>query len=160
MAYLSEQLTKNFHLSELLISQTATRLGIDNTPTPHHKDNLMQSCENLWQPTRDLLGVPMLVSSGYRCPMLNVAVGGSTTSAHPHGRAIDFIAPKFGTPRQIVAFLVKEFKEQGIKFDQIILEFDRWIHLGYKSPTGEQRGQVLTAVRQNGKTVYLQGIVK
>lgn len=153
------QITKNFHLSEFLISQTATRHGINNTPTAQHEANLIESCEKLWQPTRDLLGVPMLISSGYRSPALNRAVGGSQTSAHPFGRAIDFTAPSFGTPREIVTFLVKQFADKGIKFDQIILEFDRWVHLGYKSPTGQQREQVLTAKKVNGKTKYFVGIV-
>lgn len=159
MANLDEQISENFHLSEFITSQTAVRHGIDNTPCAEHKQNLVESCQKLWQPTRNLLGKAMLISSGYRCPALNRAVGGSKTSAHPFGRAIDFTAPSFGTPKEIATFLAKELKANGIKFDQIIFEFGRWVHLGYKSPTGEQRGQVLTAKKINGKTVYLNGVV-
>lgn len=154
-----DKITKNIRLSELTLSPTAQRLGIDNTPNENIKQNLIESCTNLWQPTRDLLGVAMSISSGYRSPALNKAVGGSPTSAHCYGRAIDFTAPKFGSPRKIVEFLAKELPKHGVKFDQIILEFDRWIHLGYKSPNGEQRGQVLTAKKVNGKTKYFVGAV-
>ena len=154
------QLSKNFYLSELLISNTATRLGIENTPTEQHLKNLKEATTNLWQPTRDLIGHPMSVSSGYRNPRVNSAVGGEKASAHPEGFAIDFISPGFGTPKEIALFLVKEYRTKGIKFDQIIFEFGRWIHLGYKHPkTHAQRGQVLTAKKVNGKTVYINGIV-
>lgn len=89
-------------------------------------------------------------------------VSGSATSAHSYGFAIDFTAPKFGNTRKIAATLAKELKARGIKFDQLILEFpdDRktWIHLGYKSPSGKQRGQLLTAVKRGGRTVYLSGL--
>lgn len=152
------QLSQNFSLSELIKSPTSKRLGIDNSPDDRVLNNLKASVKNLWQPTRQLLGVPVLVSSGYRCPALNLAIGGAKHSAHMSGFAIDFTAPKFGTPRQIVTFLSKAYAQNGIGFDQMILEFDRWIHLGYQSPTGSQRGQILTAVKRAGRTVYLVGI--
>lgn len=156
------QLTKNFTLSELTRSDTATRLKLNNTPDERTTTNLRQSARGLWQPVRDILGVPMLVSSGYRSPTLNRAIGGSTTSAHCHGLAIDFTAPAFGNTRKIARYLVAELKERGIKFDQLILEFpddgNSWIHLGYKHPNGQQRGQVLTAVKRGGRTVYLSGL--
>ncbi len=155
-----EKLSKNFYLSELLESNTATRLGIVNTPTERHLRNLKEATANLWQPTRDLLGKPMSISSGYRNPELNAAVRGVKDSAHPEGFAIDFISPSFGTPMEIALFLIKAYRAKGIKFDQMIFEFGRWVHLGYKHPkTHAQRGQVLTAKKVNGKTVYLNGIV-
>ncbi|AKG08084.1 peptidase M15 [Moraxella bovoculi] len=156
------QLTKNFTLAELTRSDTASRLGLNNTPDERATTNLRQSARGLWQPVRDILGVPMRVSSGYRSPTLNRAISGSTTSAHCHGLAIDFVAPAFGDTRKIARHLVAELKERGIKFDQLILEFpdssNSWIHLGYKHPNGQQRGQVLTAVKRGGRTVYLSGL--
>lgn len=84
------------------------------------------------------------------------------TSAHCYGLAIDFTAPAFGDTRKVARYLVVELKEHGIKFDQLILEFpdspNSWIHLGYKHPNGRQRGQVLTAVKRGGRTVYLSGL--
>lgn len=157
-----DQITKNFHMSELVHSHTAVNRGIANTPTMLHKKNLIESTKNLWQPVRDVLGAAMLISSGYRSPKLNQVVGGSSTSAHSHGYAIDFTAPAFGNTRKIAAHLVSELKNRGIKFDQLILEFpdsgSSWIHLGYKSPSGSQRNQVLTAVKSQGKTKYLTGL--
>lgn len=156
------QLTKNFTLDELTRSATASRLGLNNTPDERATINLRQSARGLWQPVRDILGVPMRVSSGYRSPTLNRAIGGSTTSAHCYGLAIDFTAPAFGDTRKVARYLVAELKERGIKFDQLILEFpdspNSWIHLGYKHPNGQQRGQVLTAVKRGGRTVYLSGL--
>lgn len=155
-------ITKNFSLDELTRSTKARALGINNTPNDFHKANLIDSAKNLWQPVRDILGVPMYISSGYRSPRLNRAVDGSATSAHSHGFAIDFTAPRFGNTRAIAKKLATELKARGIKFDQLILEFPddhrTWIHLGYKSPTGKQRGQLLTAVKKGGRTVYLPGL--
>ena len=157
------KISQNFYLSELLKSETAVRFGINNTPSKEHKQHLIESTIYLWQPTRDLLKFPMIVSSGYRSRLLNNKVGGSNTSAHSHGYAIDFDCPSFGSTRQIASFLVNEFKARGIAFDQIILEYpdshSSWIHLGYKQPnTNKQRNQVLTAVKVNGITKYISGL--
>ena len=157
------KISDNFYLSELVRSSTAQRKGIDNTPSDVHLKNLTESVLKLWQPARELLGVAMLVSSGYRSPKLNKAVGGSSTSAHSYGFAIDFTAPSFGDSRKVANFLAKALKDSGIKYDQIILEFpdspNSWVHLGYKSPKGLQRGQLLTATKDRyGKTVYTLGL--
>lgn len=155
-------ITPNFSFAELVKSATAKRLGIDNTPNDVHKNNLIVSVIHLFQPVRELLGVPVLINSGYRSATVNKMVGGSPTSAHCMGFAIDFVAPKFGNTRQITNFLATELVARGIGFDQIILEFpdsaNSWIHLGYKDRHGRQRGQLLTATKQGGKTVYLQGL--
>lgn len=140
-------ITKNITLNELLASQTAARRGIDNMPDAKVLNNLIESAVNLWQPARDILGHPIIITSGYRSPGLNSAIGGAKNSAHIHGLAIDFRAPTFGTTRQIVAHLTKELKKRGIKYDQIILEYPNstgsWVHLGYKHPSGSQRGRGL-----------------
>lgn len=137
-------ITKNISLNELLASNTAKKHNIDNTPSQTILQNLIDASVNLYQPVRDILGVPILISSGYRCHALNKAVGGSSTSAHMAGFAIDFKAPKFGTPKLIVPYIVKKLKEKGIGFDQAIIEYPKspnsWVHLGYKHPSGRQRG--------------------
>lgn len=144
----NKKLSTNFWLSELIASNTATRYNIDNNPNSVIEQHLQESCDNLWQPTRDILGKPMLISSGYRSPRLNALVKGSSTSAHMQGYAIDFTCPAVGLPSQIVKVICKVFKEKGIKFDQVILEYPDnknggWVHLGYKNHKGLQRGQML-----------------
>lgn len=119
------QLSKYFTLEEVTASQTAARKGLDNTPTEEVKTNLAMTC-NLADEVRDLLGTPMLISSGYRSPEVNAAVGGSTRSAHMQGYALDFISPKFGTPEDIV----KAVAESKLEFDQIIME-GTWVHLSF-----------------------------
>lgn len=152
------QVTKNFTLAELLHSNTAVRLGMNNVPSTDHQANLITACHELFQPMRDALAKSVLISSGYRSAAVNKAVGGSDKSAHCVGYAIDFISPTFGTPKEIAQFLAKELVKREIKFDQIILEFNEWVHIGYKSQKGEQRGQVLTAKKVKGVTEYSQGI--
>lgn len=156
-------ITPNFRLSELVHSNTAKRLGLSNKPNIQHEANLKESVINLWQPARDILDKPMIINSGYRSPEVNRAVGGSKTSAHSIGFAIDFVSPSFGNTRMIADKLSKEFKSKGIKFDQLILEFpdsmSSWIHLGYKNGRGQQRQQLLTAKKVNGRTQYLNGLL-
>lgn len=155
--------TANFNMSELLHSNAAVIYKLNNTPSAQHKQNLIDAAVNLFQPIRDILGQPMNISSGYRSKVVNDKVGGSATSAHSFGYAIDFVAPKFGTTTEIVRFLAKELKARGIKYDQMILEFpntdNSWVHIGYKNGTGKQRGEIKTATRgRNGKPVYTLGI--
>lgn len=141
-------ITANITLNELLASQTATRRGIDNTPDAKVLNNLIDSAVNLWQPARDILGHPIIITSGYRCYNLNRRIGGAKASAHLYGYAIDFSCPNFGSTRQVVEHLSSELKKRGIKFDQCILEYPKspnsWVHLGYKRSNGGQRGQVFT----------------
>ncbi|VXB85511.1 Peptidase M15 [Enhydrobacter sp. 8BJ] len=156
------KVTPDFWYSELIHSNTAMRLNLPNTPTEQHKQNLIEACTNLWQPMRKLLDKPVHINSGYRSLAVNNAVGGSKTSAHSAGFAIDFTAPSFGNPRQIVKFLADALPKNGIKFDQLILEFpdssSAWVHIGYKNRTGNQRGQILTAKKVGGKTQYVAGV--
>lgn len=139
-------ITKNITLNELLASQTATRHNIDNMPNAQVLANLIESAVKLWQPARDILGQPIIITSGYRCPTLNRKIGGAKSSAHMFGRAIDFSCPSFGNTRAVVKHLANEFKKRGIKFDQCILEYPQspnsWVHLGHKHVDDSQRGQV------------------
>lgn len=124
------RLSKNFHLHEFIKSQTASRIGIDNTPPPDVIENLKYLCENLLQPIRDIVGV-INVSSGYRSQKLNTIIGGSPTSQHMTGNAVDFESVKYSNIE-----LGKIIENSGLIFDQLIYEFVKksspysgWIHL-------------------------------
>ena len=120
------RLSKHFSLEELTHSDTAVRLDIDNTPTVEVIDNLTFLSEKL-EDVRALLCNPMLVSSGFRSLILNRHLGSRDTSSHVKGLAIDFISPSFGNPEAIVKAIV----ESDIQYDQVILEFNRWVHLSF-----------------------------
>lgn len=120
------KLSPHFSLEELIHSDTATRLDIDNTPSEEVMDNLKFLAEKL-ENVRALLHNPMLVSSGYRSYALNDHLGSKRTSAHTRGFAVDFISPSFGTPEEIVEAIVNS----DIEYDQVILEFGRWVHLAF-----------------------------
>ena len=120
------RLSKHFSLEELTQSDTAVRLDIDNTPSEEVMDNLKFLAEKL-EDVRVLLRNPMLVSSGYRSLLLNRHLGSRDTSSHVKGLAVDFISPSFGTPEDIVKAIV----ESNTQYDQVILEFNRWVHLSF-----------------------------
>ena len=128
--------SKNFTLEEFTDSQEATRKGIDNTPTPEIIERIKYTAECM-EKVRKILGYPINISSGYRCPVLNKSIGGAVNSQHMTGEGVDFTCPKFGTPRQIV----NKLKEYGLVFDQMILEYDRWVHMSFTK--GTNRKQVL-----------------
>ncbi len=142
-------LSDHFNLAELVLSQEATRRGIDNTPPPEVIERLRATCQQA-EAVRALLGVPMLVSSGYRCPALNDALGGVPTSAHVHGDAIDFIAPEFGDPLSIC----RAVQQAGIKLDQCIQE-GTWVHISF-APT--YRMEFLTAKFGSAGATYSNGL--
>src|SRR5210317_1141729 len=120
------RLSKHFSLEELTKSDTAVRLDIDNTPTVEVIHNLTFLAEKL-EDVRALLRTPMLVSSGFRSLSLNRHLGSRDTSSHVKGLAVDFISPSFGNPEAIVKTIV----ESDIQYDQVILEFNRWVHLSF-----------------------------
>ena len=119
-------LSPHFTLEELTHSNTAARLNIDNTPTVEVIDNLTFLAKEL-ENVRTLLSHPMLISSGFRCYALNDFLGSKRTSSHTKGLAVDFISPSYGNPRSIVSAIVKS----DINYDQVILEYDRWVHLSF-----------------------------
>jgi hypothetical protein len=150
-------LSEHFSLEEATASQTATRLGIKNEPTPPILDNMQRAAKGL-ELVRALLGCAVLVSSWYRCLRLNRSIGSSDTSAHTRGWAIDFSSPRFGTPRAIVEAISKS----SIAFDQLILEgvskdkpHGAWVHISFDP---KMRRQVLTMKVVNGRPEYLVGI--
>ena len=133
-------LSPNFHLDEFIFSQTAARLGIDNTPDARILKNLQRLAATLEQ-VREILGkLPILISSGYRSATLNRAIGGAPNSAHMDGLAVDFTCPRFGT---VLATAHAVAKSQVV-FDQVILEYGRWVHLGIAGATEVARGELLS----------------
>jgi zinc D-Ala-D-Ala carboxypeptidase len=130
------RLTDHFTLDELTASQTAARLGMDNDPPPAVIDALRRTAHGL-EMVRALLQAPIVVSSGYRSPLVNRAVGGAAGSQHQTGEAVDFIAPGFGSPAEVVQAIVKH--GDVIPFDQVILEYGRWCHISFITPQAGRR---------------------
>ena len=147
------ELSKSFTLNELTKSQEATRLGIDNTPSEEHTENLKILCENILQPIRDFYGMPVSVSSGYRSAALCEAVGSSSKSQHTKGQAADFEI--FGITNKDLA----DWITANLDYDQCILEFwnpnepnSGWVHCSYNS-TGNRK-QYLRASKINNVVMY------
>ncbi len=142
------RLTKNFTLEELIFSETAARKGIENAPTEEALNNLQKLAEGL-QDVRDLLDKPILISSGYRCLELNTLLGSKPTSAHVRGLAADFICPSYGSVEEVMEAIVNS----DIQYDQVILEFGRWIHLAFADEGYEPRRNNLV-IDKNGVRLY------
>jgi hypothetical protein len=147
------ELSKSFTLNELTKSQEATRLGIDNTPSKEHTENLKILCENILQPIRDFYGMPVSVSSGYRSAALCEAIGSSSKSQHTKGQAADFEI--FGITNKDLA----DWITTNLDYDQCILEFwnpnepnSGWVHCSYNS-TGNRK-QYLRASKINNVVMY------
>ena len=140
-------LTPHFTLEELTDSQTAARKGIHNVPPlgSPERANLQRTAETM-EKVRAILGdKPILISSGYRSPKVNAAVGGAKSSAHISGLAVDFSCPGFGTPLAICKQLEPHMGELGV--DQLIHEYNTWVHLGLSA--GDPRQMSLT-INQSG----------
>lgn len=150
---MSNQLTQHFTEKEMTRSETAVRLGLSNACPADMKANLKRVADAL-EIVRAHYGLPLHVSSCYRSPEVNKAVGGSPTSAHRFGCACDFEIP--GVPNIDVCRKIPELLPD---FDQVIYEFgpSGWVHLGLR--TKSPRRQMLSAVKVARKTVYLPGIV-
>lgn len=142
------QLSKYFTLEEATYSETAIRLGINNQPSTLQLANMEYVATHLFDPAREHLGKSVHVNSWLRLPDVNVAVGGSKVSSHMDGWAADITCAGFGDPLSVARELAKFFKENGIKFDQIIHEYGRWVHV---SGAPEARGQLLTIYRPENK---------
>jgi hypothetical protein len=143
------QLTKNFSLEELIHSDTAVKLGLNNNPNSEEEDNLHELCINVLQPSRDYLNESIKVSSGFRGRELNTAIKGSYTSDHTKGKAADL---KCSDNSKLFHY-IKDF----LNFDQLIWEFGdneqpSWVHVGYRGV--ENRKQILIAYKENNKTKY------
>jgi len=150
------KLSLHLDLSEVVRSESAKRKGISNMPTPEHIANFKILAENIFEPIRNHFRCPIIISSGYRSKELNAAIGGSLTSQHCSGEAIDIDMD--GTPNGITNRMVFDYIKDNLEFDQLIYEFGDsnnpdWVHVSYET-TGKQRKQILKASRVNGKTTY------
>ena len=149
------KLSDNLSVAEVTKSTTATRLGIDNTPTVSHLIALKEVADNIFEPLRLHFGVPIGVSSGYRGKELNEAIGGSKRSQHCHGQALDLDADIYGVITN--ADIFNRIKNH-LDFDQLIWEFGTdnepsWVHVSYV-PDGLNRGEILKAYSEGGRTKY------
>lgn len=149
------QLSKNLSLAEVMRSETAKRKGVSNMPTPEHIENFKKLAEKVFQPIREHFATPIHLSSGYRSAALNKAVGGSATSQHCTGEAIDIDMDGTSITNKHVFDYIKD----NLEFDQLIWEFGTdtnpdWVHVSYES-TGKQRKQILKAIKKGGATSYV-----
>lgn len=148
-------LTEHFPLEEFLRSQTAARMGRSLEPSAEIVANLKRLCVLVLEPLRISLGRPIIVSSGYRPPWLNVVIGGAKSSAHLTGRAAD-IQTVGMTPATLARFI----QRQGLPADKVILEFGDWVHVQIsKDSATPPRQSYLTARHVNGQTQYIEGLV-
>lgn len=149
------RISKHISYKEATRSITAIRLGIDNKPFEYELGNMKAVAENIFEPLRKWVGGPIKVTSFFRSEKLNKAIGGSVSSQHCQGRAID-IDDIYGHKTNAEMF---NYIKDNLDFDTIIWEFGTddnpdWIHVSYVS-NERNRGRVLKAIKENGKTKYL-----
>ena len=148
-------ISKHISYKEGVRSNTATRLGIDNTPNNEQLDNMETVAEEVFEPLRAYVGGPIKINSFFRCPELNKAIGGSSKSQHCKGQAMD-IDDTFGRCTNAEMY---HFIKENLDFDQMIWEFGDddnpdWVHVSYVSPE-DNRNRCLKAYKKNGKTKYI-----
>ena len=144
------KLSKYFDLEEFLVSETAARLGINNVPTSGIHLKLERLAETMDE-VRELLGHPVIITSGYRSEALNRAIGGVKTSDHIKGLAADFICPRFGPP----AVVCQAIQDSPIQFRQLINEFNKWTHIAIPLSAEDTGRQVLSTFTPG---VYVPGL--
>ena len=150
------QLSKNFSLRELTRSQTAIRKGIKNEPDQEQLMNLVALTVKILQPCRDKFG-SVSINSGLRVLELNKAIGSGNNSQHTKGQAADFEAYAISNAQLADWIMLNRC------FDQLILEYpgkdprDGWVHCSFNRLGN--RMEVLTAVKERGKTVYKKGLL-
>jgi hypothetical protein len=149
------KISTHLNLAEVTRSDSAKRHGIDNTPTAEHLENFKLLAEKVFEPIRLHFKTPIFISSGYRSKALNDFIGGSASSQHCKGQAIDIDMD--GSKGGVTNKMVFDFIVSRLDFDQCIHEFGTdanpdWVHVSY-AKTGNRK-QKLKAVRVGGKTVY------
>ena len=149
-----ERISEHISYKEGVKSNTATRLGIKNTPDDYQITNMVNIGVNVFEPLREYVGGPIRINSFYRCEELNRAIGGSSRSQHCEGRAID-LDDTLGHKTNAEMY---QYIKDNLSFDQLIWEFGDdtnpdWIHVSYVHPD-ENRKRCLRAERINGKTTY------
>lgn len=146
------QLTPHFSYSEFIDSATADAHSIRNIPNAQ-QDRAINYLAHKMELIRGFLEEPITITSGFRSPELNQLVGGSPSSAHLHGMAVDFICPGFGSPDQIVRELLR-YKDL-LWWDQLICEDNRWVHIGFNGV--KNRGETLRMAKDSfGKAHYTE----
>lgn len=140
------KLTDHFTLAEFTDSQVAMRRGIDNTPDKRIVENLKHTAQQMEKVRALLGGRPVIVTSGYRSPKLNDYIGGSETSQHMSGEAVDFVCQRFGDPMAVA----NKIATSDIGFDQLIYE-GTWVHISFLAPAKPRR-QILTWKPASGYT--------
>ena len=148
------KISHNITYAEAIHSETAKRKGIDNTPNPTQIEAMKLLAEKVFQPLREWVGGPIKVNSFFRSAELNEAIGGSKTSQHCKGQAID-IDDVYSKVNNADFF---NYIKDKLDFDQLIWEFGNdsnpdWVHVSYS--LGQNRRRILRAVKQNGKTQYI-----
>jgi hypothetical protein len=139
------KLSKYFTYSELTFSETAKRLKYTNQPPPKELKSLTNTAQQL-DKVRELLGCPVIINSGYRSLVVNRAIGSSDNSQHVRGEAVDFRTHQY-TPRQIVEMI----KKSDIPYDQLILEYESWVHISFSA---RNRRQVLI-IDSKGSRIFV-----
>ena len=148
------KISKHISYKEATRSITAKRLGIDNTPDVEQIYNMQVLAENIFEPLRESIGKPICINSMFRSEKLNKAIGGSKTSQHCKGQAMD-IDDKYGYATNADMF---NFIKDNLDFDQMIWEFGDdenpdWVHVSYISKE-ENRNKILKAYKNKGRTAY------
>ena len=138
---ISTQLSKHFSLAEATYSITALSLGLDNIPVAKILETVKNTALCLERVRTVLTDSPIQISSWYRSPRVNQAVGSKFTSQHIRGEAVDFTCPLFGSPLAVCKAIIA--RESDIKFDQLILEHT-WVHISFAVSSASNRGQVLS----------------
>ena len=151
---MSDRISEHISLKEGIKSHTATRLNIDNIPRELDLINMKTIAEQVFEPLRKWVGGPIAINSFYRSPQLNSAIGGSTTSQHCIGCALD-LDDNYGHKTNAEMY---EYIKNNLDFDQIIWEFGtdknpNWVHVSYVSEDANRR-RCLKAYKENGKTKY------
>lgn len=132
----------HFTLDEFLHSDTGEANNIENTPTWEVVDNLRKLADIMERIRAGTGGLPVSVTSGYRCPAVNEIIGGATNSAHLYGLACDFVIPSYGTPLDVCKLI--EPHMGYLEIDQLIWEYGDWVHLGLAMEGAIPRCQCLT----------------
>jgi len=149
-------ISEHISIKEATFSSTATRKGIDNTPNATQIENMKLVATKVFEPLRKHFNTPIGISSFFRSEALNKAIGGSASSQHCKGEAIDIDADIFGgvTNGEIFKYI-----KENLEFDQLIWEYGNttdpdWVHVSY-SKSGNRR-QILKAIKVGGKTTYVK----
>tara|TARA_R110000822_G_scaffold254206_1_gene380576 strand:- start:105 stop:542 length:438 start_codon:yes stop_codon:yes gene_type:complete len=139
----------HFSIKELTFSETAIRHNINNTPNDNELDNLLITAMEM-ENVRKLLGNNFIhISSGFRCVELNTLIGSKKTSSHVRGLACDFTARGYGNPNDIVSAIVNS----DINYDQLILEYDSWVHISFCEDKEVPRKEALS-INKDGVMLY------